>query len=59
MDANNIKPEDLHAENTARFVNQGSSAKAQVASVKLRPKPQAPSYKDQAPRPKVQAPSPE
>ena len=51
--------DNLNAENSKRFVDQASSAKAQAASVKLRPKPQALKCKLSPPKPKVQAPSPE
>ena len=44
--------DNLNAENSKRFVDQ-------AASVKLRPKPQAPSSSDPSPKRKVQAPSPE
>ncbi len=47
--------ENLHSENTERFVDQASSVKPQAS----RAKPQAPSSSDSRPKRKVQAPSPE
>ena len=45
--------ENLHSENTERFVDQASSVKPQAP----RAKPQAPSSSDSHPKRKVQAPS--
>ena len=47
--------ENLHSENTERFVDQAASVKPQAS----RAKPQAPSSSDSRPKRKVQAPSPE
>jgi hypothetical protein len=55
MPANNIKPEDLHAANTAAFLVSSLKRQADKASSGKR---QAPSCKRQAPSRKRQAPSP-